>query len=76
MLRWVNSACEGNLVGEYGALKKVETLIADVVSDESKTSHFSLLPCFPHSPRLLFPYPVLVNQRSSLVCASLDLSAG
>lgn len=45
MLRWVDSA-DGQLAEEYEALLQIDKWLVDVVSDESKTSHFSLLPGF------------------------------
>lgn len=44
MLSWVNSAGDQQLSDEYDALLQIDKWLVDVVSDESKTSHFSLLP--------------------------------
>jgi len=44
LLKWVESGDVSELAKSYEALKQMDKQIAHIVSDDSKTSHFSMLP--------------------------------
>jgi len=70
LLKWVESGDVSELAKSYEALKQMDKQIAHIVSDDSKTSHFSMLPgmftCFDiHAAMLEWSSQYLLHRAIS-----------